>query len=364
VAAYSTLLRLKVHCLSTGIQLSEDAASQLSRGGELPLTVHEYATTGGVTIRIGDVFINAPFDDWFCWRSRAGLDVDDSRTGFAVRFEGEVFPCEVLPLPGYLDAVNERGERVTATTMSHCDRIRVSPITGCSLDCGFCDFPALRYTRHNVAEILSSVEIAKQDGNLPARHMLISGGSPGPKHFDWFDDTLTTIIESSTLPTDVMMSPREGGTEHIKRFAQAGATGFSLNIEIFGDRRARDVMPLKRQRSSPFVEESIRTAVDSVGSNGRVRSLIVVGLDEPSDTLAAVRFLAGLGCEPVLSPFRPARNTRLANWEPPDENLLLDLYHASADIAASYGLRLGPRCIPCQHNTLTVPDDSADYYFS
>jgi hypothetical protein len=354
------LLRLKAHCLSVGIQLTEAATWRLSCGGEVPLTVHEYATTGGVTFRIDDVFVNAPFDEWFCHESRARLDVNGDR--FEVHFDDAVFPCEMLPLPGYLDRTNHLGHRVTDTTMSHCDRIRVSPITGCSLDCGFCDFPALRYVRHGADEVLASLDVAKSDENLPARHLLISGGSPGPKHFEWFDSTLTDIIASSGLPTDVMMSPREGGTDHVRRFADAGAQSFSLNLEVFGDHRSGDVMPLKHRRSTPYLAETIRAAVDSVGSDGRVRSLVIVGLDEPADTLAALRFLAELGCEPVLSPFRPARNTRLAMWKPPAENLLIDVYGAAADIVAACGLKLGPRCIPCQHNTLVIPQGIGYYY--
>jgi pyruvate-formate lyase-activating enzyme len=354
------LLRLKAHCLSVGIQLADAASWRLSAGGEVPLTVHEYATTGGVTFRIGDVFVNAPFDEWFCELSRARLDVNGDR--FEVHFDDTVFACDVLQLPGYLDRINRLDHRVTDTTMSHCDRIRVSPITGCSLDCGFCDFPALRYSRHAAEEVLASLEIAKADQNLPARHLLVSGGSPGPRHFEWFDTTLVEIIASSGLPTDVMMSPREGGTDHVRRFADAGAQGFSLNLEVFNDRRAEDVMPLKHRRSTPYLEDTIRAAVDRVGSDGRVRSLVIVGLDEPADTLAAVKFLADLGCEPVLSPFRPARNTRLADFKPPEENLLLDVYGAAADIVAAAGLRLGPRCIPCQHNTLALPQGTGYYY--
>lgn len=356
------LLRLKAHCLSAGIRLTDAATALLSGGGEVPLTVHEYATTGGVTFRIGDVFVNAPFDEWFCVLSRAWLDVADE--GFVVRFDGAEFRCEVLPLPGYLDASNLLGQPVTNTTMSHCDRVRVSPITGCSLDCGFCDFPALRYTRHDADEVLASLAVAKGDENLPVRHMLISGGSPGPRHFDWFDTTLTKIIASSGLPTDIMMSPREGGTEHVRRFADAGATGFSLNLEVFGDARADAVMPLKHRRSTPYAEQTIAAAVEAVGSGGRVRSLIIVGLDDRADTMAAVKFLVDLGCEPVLSPFRPARNTRLSDWHPPDENVLVDVYHAARDIVTAAGLRLGPRCIPCQHNTLTMPEGIGGYYYT
>ena len=37
---------------------------------------------------------------------------------------------------------------------------------------------------------------------------------------------------------------------------------------------------------------------------------------------------------------------------------------STANIVERYGVKLGPRCIPCQHNTLTFPDDSGAYYYS
>ena len=75
-----------------------------------PLTLHEYATTGGVTLRLGDIYINAPFDDWYCDGSQAMLDADADGSLFAY-FEGELLPCEALPLPGYLDRLTTRGSR-------------------------------------------------------------------------------------------------------------------------------------------------------------------------------------------------------------------------------------------------------------
>ena len=356
------LLHLKTHCLATGIQVEAGALDVLSHHGELPLTVHEYATTGGVTLKIGDVFVNAPFDDWFSDRSEATLAHDDN--GFVVRFRNHEIATEVLPLPGYLDAVNDRGEAVTATTMSHCDRIRVSPITGCYLDCGFCDFPALRYTRHDAAEVLASLEVAKADRNLPAHHVLISGGSPGPKHYEWFDDTLVKIIEGAGLPVDVMMSPRDGSLDHVHRLIAAGAGGFSFNLEVFGADAASTIMPRKHLRSTPHLARTVEAAVSGVGSQGRVRSLVIVGLDQWQDTLDAITFLCSLGCEPVLSPFRPARDTRLERWEPPTEKFLLDIHEAAIEIAATQGLLIGPRCIPCQHNTLVIPDGTPNYWYS
>ncbi|TFV66834.1 hypothetical protein E4P40_25000 [Blastococcus sp. CT_GayMR20] len=357
------LFRFKVHCFSRGLRLDPAVVPLLTRGGDLPLTIHEYATTGGVTLRIGDVYLNAPFDEWWTDRSEAVLAVSPEG-GTELRFRGEAVPCEVLPLPGYLDEVNAFGSPVVATTMSHCDRIRVSPIGGCVLDCAFCDMPADRYRRTGADEVLASVAVAQADRNLPAHHMLISGGSPGPRHFQWFDETLAAIAQGTDLPTDVMMSPREGSADHVGRLARAGVRGFSLNLEVFGDAAASAIMPRKHERSTPYVARTVEAALEAVGGDGRVRSLVIVGLDDRDSTLAGIEFLARMGCEPVLSPFRPAQGTKLMSWEPPSEDFLVDVFLRAQEIVDRYGLRLGPRCIPCQHNTLTFPDGSDAYWYS
>jgi hypothetical protein len=357
------LLDLKVHCLANGLRLDPGVIPVITRGGELPLTIHEYATTGGVTLRMGDVFLNAPFDDWYCDRSEALLAVG-AGGGLAVRYAGREVPCEVLPLPGYLGQKNRLGELVSATTMSHGDRIRVSPISGCTLDCRFCDLPALRYTRHSAEQVLASIEVAKLDQNLPAHHLLISGGSPGPAHFDWFDDVVCTVAAGAGLPTDVMMSPREGSLDYIERYVRAGVTGFSFNLEVYGEQRALEIMPRKHTRSTPHMARTIDAALSALGRDGRVRSIVIIGLEDVEPTLAAIDFIASLGADPVLSPFRPAQKTDLERWEPPTEAYLRKVYSAALDIAATYDVRLGPRCIPCQHNVLVMPDRSGDYWYS
>lgn len=361
-AMNSAAARLKLHCFHQGIVVSPDAESLLSAQGERPLTLHEYATTGGVTLRLGDIYINAPFDDWYCRTSEAVLDVTPDGSAF-VRFEGDLLPCEVLPLPGYLEATNERGEPVTRTTMSHTDRIRVSPLAGCVLDCAFCDMPALRYHRHDPDEVLSSLAVARADQVLPVSHLLISGGSPGPRHFEWWDDTVERIVAGAGMVTDVMMSPREGDLGYLGRFADAGADGFSFNLEIAGDATAERLMPRKYTASTPFFDDTVAAAVRLLGAgNGAVRSIVIVGLDDADTTVAAVERIARMGADPVLSPFRPARNTPLQAWAPPSAALLAEVEERSQAVVARHGVLLGPRCIPCQHNTLTFPEGGGYYY--
>ena len=342
---YGFLTRLKIHCMANGIRLEPGVFSSLTQDGEVPLTIHEHPTTGGITLKMGDIYLNAPFDEWYCERSQALL-AGQSDGSFEVQYSGEAVQCDILPLPGYLSTLNSLGNRVIDTTISHCDRIRVSPISGCSLDCGFCDIQAMRYRRHEAAEILASIEVAKQDRNIHAHHMLICGGSPGPKHFAWFDETICSVATGSGLITDVMMSAREGDLGFIQRFVDAGVTGFSFNLEIFGQESASHIIPRKRALSFLHLPRTIEAALEGVGGGGRVRSLVVIGLENVEDTLRGIDYLARLGCEPVLSPFRPSRNTALAALEPPNEQYLMRIYNGAMDIVAARGVRLGPRCIP------------------
>ena len=75
------------------------------------------------------------------------------------------------------------------------------------------------------------------------------------------------------------------------------------------------------------------------------------------ETLRGVEALAALGCHPTLSPFRPAAGTRLAGQPPPSAAFLSEVLDRSRAIVARHGVRLGPDCVPCQHNTLAFPWD-------
>ena len=77
--------------------------------------------------------------------------------------------------------------------------------------------------------------------------------------------------------------------------------------------------------------------------------------------MAAVDRLVEIRCRPVLSPFRPSPNTPLARQPVPSVETLRYLWTETYDRCAAHGLRPGPSCIPCQHNTLTLSDGSGFY---
>ncbi len=247
--------------------------------------------------------------------------------------------------------------------MSHADRARLSPIAGCSFRCRFCDSSIrAEYDPRPVDQLLEALTIAKRDTVLPVKHVLISGGTPAPNDYGYLDDVFEQVIKHTDMPVDVMMWPRPD--DIIDRLSDWGVHGFALNIEVYDDDIAERLIPHKRQYGLSLYAQGLERALERTGGKGRVRSLVLVGLEPLESTLAGVEFLARLGCDPVLSPFRPARETPMENVPPPSVDMLERAYLESLDIAVRHGVKLGPRCIPCHHNTLTFPDGSEGYYYS
>lgn len=348
----------KISALSTGARVTEDALTLL--GGHDQVTVHEYSTTGGIPMRVAGLEVNAPFDEWYC--IDAEIEIDRSGEALVARFRGDELPVEyVHPLPGYLGIPNLDGRTVDDLVYTHLDRIRLSPIAGCAYDCAFCDMPG-RVRLHSVEALLHAAHVALADTRLPVRHALISGGSPGPRDEQRFADTLVDLVRqlSPVIEIDVMMSSGPTTVELVKRLVDAGVHGFALNVEAYSDDASNLHIRGKHRRARPHFDATVSAAVALLGrGTGRVRSLILPGLEPAAETLVGVEHLASLGTDPVLSPFRPAVGTRLANEQPVSAGLLREVLDASREIVVQHGVALGPRCLDCQHNTLTFPWDVA-----
>jgi hypothetical protein len=364
LAEREDLEKVKTVALACGVRIAPSVLSDL--GGLSALTVHEYPTTAGITVLLPqDVLVNAPFDEPYCASSPLELTAAGGRLELRLD-DVRVEVLEVLPLPGYLDVRDHRGRAVGDVAMSHGDRVRLSPIDGCAFNCDFCDLPG-RYRPRSVEQILSALDIALEDEALPARHILISGGSPGqaPTQQDYFRDVCVAVLHhvrasprKSPLSVDIMMSARKDGPAFVDEMVAEGVHGFSFNVEVFSEEGARTHLSRKHKLARPHLARMIERAVEALGSGtGRVRSLIIPGLETETETLDGVEWLASLGCHPVLSPFRPSRGTALANRQPLPAAALTSVLCQSRDIVGRHGVALGPECVPCQHNTLSFPWD-------
>ncbi len=284
-----------------------------------------------------------------------------------VRSQGQTFSARPIPVPDYDCEKNSSEEPYTSYAITHTDRVRISPIEGCGMVCTFCDLPyEFRYRRKRIDGLVDSVQRAIDDKALPAKHVLISGGTPksGKSEIDFLQTVYLTV--ASTFPdldVDIMMVPLPGLLD-LKTLREAGIHGLSINLEIYNQEISKKMMRAKYELGLQYYLEFIEDAVTEFGP-GRVRSLLIVGLEPLEDTLKGVRELAVRGCDPVLSPFRPDPVTPLKHYPVPTVEMLERVYLESLEIVSSYpSVKLGPRCIPCHHNTLTFPDGSDVYYYS
>jgi hypothetical protein len=170
-------------------------------------------------------------------------------------------------------------------------------------------------------------------------------------------DLCAQVAANCPVPLDVMMAAIPERVEAVDQLVDAGISGFSLNIELYSAEAGRVHIRAKQRFSRPGFDAFATRSVERLGRGGAVRSLILIGLEPIEQTIAGVTHLARLGVDPVLSPFRPSQGTKLVTHAPPSTSELEEVLGRSREIVERYGVCLGPRCLMCQHNTLTYPWD-------
>ena len=350
------LQKLKIAIICNGIQISPIAKQELTEKGKVPLSVFEYPTTSGISVILPDnIYVNAQFSGKFI-NSNIKVDFQDGQ--YYITHNGDKYSIKILSLPDYIGRRDRDGSRYDDIIMTHTDRMRISPIMGCSFDCKYCDWNKMKYKKTPLSKLKRAVDIALEDENLHPRHMLISGGTPRVEDRDYIDNiykNITQYLNLKNIPTDIMLAPRSE-KNFLRKMKSWGVDGLSINLEIYNSQIAKEYNPakfkIKRERYFQFIKE----AVGLFGA-GKVRSILIVGLEPVEETIKGVESIARLGCDVVLSPFVPAETVKLVKLDPPNEATLIDVYEKSSKIVKKYNVKLGPRCIPCQHNTLAFPDE-------
>lgn len=359
----TSLQRLKFKLFTQGMSISDRARQQLVKSSTCEtLTFADYASTSGIPLCLPeDIWVNVPIIDHNPnFVNTTPHHLDWTGEGFILQSYQDEWPVLPIPVPAFASKNNFQGEPHIHYGLTHTDRVRVSPISGCANSCNFCDLPRrFTYRCKNVNLIKETIQVALDDPVLPAKHILISGGTPQEKDYDYLVNVYEEVLEAFPLvPIDIMMLPLSK-VLNIESLKKKGLNGLSINMELFDDdwrkRMIKEKNTIKKESWLSFIDKS----VESFGSE--VRSMLMVGIEPMEKTLDGVQALAERGCTPVLSPFRPALLTPLFDHPAPTAEYFEDVYLRAFEICEKYSVKLGPQCIPCQHNTLTFPDGSNFY---
>ena len=187
------------------------------------------------------------------------------------------------------------------------------------------------------------------------RHILLSGGVPPVKQWDYYLELISAIRTVTNLPLYQMIVPPSDLT-FLDELHQVGVDEIGFNMEIVEPSLSQKIMPGKGKLPREMYLQAMEYAVNLWGSSdGQVRSALIVGLEPLDSTLEGVELFAQRGVMPILSPFRPVPTTPMSHFNPARPELMMEAWQRGQEQTLRYNQVLGPTCIGCQNNTISMP---------
>ena len=382
------LLLLKIALLTQGVRITDRAREALEEQGGL-----RPATNDAVDIRFGrkfyDAVINAPLYNRF--QIFCPFTIDVKRGEYSLYYydnlitEIELYNKDPLEMDGKRRRKTSAGNYYSDVAYLSTDRLRVHVTNECVFKkegkgCAFCNIKMVcgKINLDEIKEVVSRHWEERKTSGLD--HFLIGGQSP-----EQSDDTIKTveaitrIIRGVTRETDnnedheiyAMILPREDGLDELRK---AGLNQISFNMEIFDDVCARKYMPGKGNYSREYYKKCLLKAQEVWRKNAdpydrnevyrQIRSMIILGLESDKTFMDGMKWMIENGIQPIISLFRPLKDTPLENFVAPPMLYVFRTYERiQAEIQKKYRYGrgekryylLGPECKCCQNNTLSLP---------
>lgn len=352
------IITTKLPLIVEGIQISSDIMADLnSKFGKF--YSDDYVTTSGIMLELesdGEViYVTAHLNANSSFvLTKADEDVSNKQR-YLLTHKGKVISSVNIWTPPKYSSENKiiGNTKITNLVNSHFDRIRISPINGCSVNCAFCSCREVAYSLNSIEDMDVAIDIALQDNRIT--HALISGGTPKEEDLPYLSKVFEHICQKYPIDFDIMMMPREFTSftntakygEYIKFLKDIGLKGLCINIELFNDdvrkKYCRGKYNLGIENYLAFLTEAVK-----VFGTQNVRSGLIVGLESLEDTLKGVRAICETGAMPMLSPYVKYGDI----GENPTLELLIEAKEKTDIILKEFGIPLAPLCSKCRHNTI------------
>lgn len=354
IAVEKKHLETKISLLNQGVLLSADTKLYIENMGKI-----RKAVFSAVDLKIFDsLYVNCPrnlkFSSFTPWR----IDIKDQKKLFLYFYDYEISPVTFDLEDRYCHYTTPSNIPFSRICFWATDRLRIHHNLSCCLKqrgegCRFCEIQP-EQSKLEFDEVFQVIDFYLEKANT-FKHFLIGGGSE-PRSIE--PENILKIVkhirEKSEKKIYVMSLPPQD-LQVLKDYYEAGVTEIGFNIELFDPQMAARYMPGKSKLPRQEYILALKEATRFWGTNGKVRSLIIVGLEPEASLLNGIQKLCEIGVMPILSVYRPIPGTDTENIVPPSNRYLRELYKKSFDICQKYSLHLGPDCPACQNNTLSLP---------
>lgn len=354
IAVEKNPLETKISLLNQGVLLSAEAKLHIENMGKI-----RKAVFSAVDLKIFDfLYVNCPrnlkFSSFTPWR----VDISDQKDLLLYFYDYEISPVTFDLEDRYCNCTTPSNIPFSRICFWATDRLRIHHNLSCCLKqcgegCKFCEIQP-EQNKLELDEVFQVIDFYLDKANT-FNHFLIGGGSE-PRSIE--PENILKIVkhirEKSEKNIYVMSLPPQN-LQVLKDYYEAGVTEIGFNIEIFNPQMATLYMPGKSKLSRQEYIQALKEATRFWKTKGKVRSLIIVGLEPEASLLNGIQTLCEIGVMPILSVYRPIPGTATENIVPPSNRYLRELYKKATDICHRYSLHLGPDCPACQNNTLSLP---------
>ena len=363
--------RLKFEILAEGVKVTANASRILfddawPKVSKKPLRTRS-GVSGGLDLRlVPDVFVNAPVAERFATSSRILLEWQNS--GFYIlRGTDEPWKVEPLPEPAFYSLRSRDGSEALQRVAQMCSPDRLCyGMTGPACvfwapgdRCQFCSI-GLNSTsdasKKREEHFYEAIDSAASEVDWPARHILLGGGTPPGR--DMGAIMAARLCEGVKRRLNIsiyvmIVAPLDD--KYIDMLFDAGVDELGMNLEFWSATAWDRFIPGKRDRVGKARYLAALSYAQKRFGPIRTRSILIAGLEPPTETVSAVTALSEAGVMPIISPFRPLDGTELQATRGFSAEQYVDLYDQCSTVVRKTNLPLGPVCICCQNNILALP---------
>lgn len=359
------LAHLKFELFAYGTRISHEALLSIFQNRK-NLTIRDGIGGGLEIVMYDDIYVNVPIKEGFAFLSPFCIEWDTDNKFWLSKHGQFITKIKISPQPSFVGKKTRLNTNMEHVGQLFTDRLGTAAFCGCkntgSQTCKFCEIgssgkPITKIKLEDIADIITYC-LKNTDVNM--KHLILSGGSHDDSGWRYYYDVIKTVKSLTEIKLYIMIEP-PNGNKKLKELHKLGVNEIGLNIEVFDRTIAKNLMPNKGAIPLERYSSALEYCVSLWGKNGSVRSILIVGLEPPESTIEGVKFLANLGVMPILSPFRPIPGTELEKHLPPEPKLMYKVWEEAQAICESYDLTLGPLCICCQNNTISLPIN--EYYY-
>lgn len=357
-AVKKDLLAVKITLMTLGVKISPKAEKYLlDNGGIRP------GNNNAVDMNVLGMVVNAPRDIKFIATSPYVIDINERNKLELYYYNKFMVEVGLYPLDPLGVKTTSRGVPYGTVAYLSTDRLRVHMTNECifkrqNVGCKFCNIVPCKdpISLDDVREVVNDYV-----ANSPAvKHFLVGGQSMEQAAGLRTISEIARIIRNATKDKHIYVMALPYDEKTVKELVDAGVNELACNIEIFDPELALKYMPGKGRIKREVYYRVLSYARTLLQEPGAVRAMLIVGLEPHKSFIAGIKKLAKLGIQPIISIFRPLPDTPLENLIAPPLEYVYKLYYQVEGICNKYGLHLGPYCVYCQNNTLSLPDKLLD----